>query len=62
MELAVQQEVLWLYFGAVKPHEDADVAAEIVEHLRAEGLTIEWSGDPKKAIKVTPFRWLKRIG
>ncbi|MBR7831110.1 hypothetical protein KDK95_32695 [Actinospica sp. MGRD01-02] len=61
MELAVEQGVLWLYFGAVKPHEDADVAAEIVGHLRAEGLTVEWDGDPKKAIKVAPIRWLKRI-
>lgn len=61
-EAAVLDGELYLYYGARSPHPAEDVAREITERLRGEGLSVEWDGDTGKAVVVKPIVWLKRIG
>ena len=61
-EAAVLSGELYLNFGAREPHRAEDVALEVAERLRAEGLTVEWNGDANTAVLVRPIVWLKRIG
>lgn len=39
----------------------AAIGREVVAALEGVGLRVEWSGDPRQAIKVTPVEWRKRL-
>jgi hypothetical protein len=58
---AVEGGLLYLYFGAAKPHRVEDVAQDVVDRLRAEGLAAQWNGEANSAILVEPIVWRKRI-
>ncbi|GHF46460.1 hypothetical protein GCM10010218_29670 [Streptomyces mashuensis] len=54
---------LTLHYGGFddSPETTTAVGHEVVAALRAEGLTVEWDGDARKAITVAPLTWQKRL-
>lgn len=61
-ESAVEDGSLWVKYGAVAEGDEAAAAvgAAIAEELRQAGLTVEWDGDPGRAVAVVGIDWKKR--
>jgi hypothetical protein len=58
-ERAVGGGELWLAWGRFEASPDAELGAEIVAALRAQGLTVDWDGEPGMRIRV-PMVWARR--
>lgn len=54
---------LMLYYGGFDDSDDTatSVGRQVVVALEQAGLPVEWSGDPGRAIQVTPLDWRKRL-
>lgn len=62
VERGVEGEGLLLTFGAADGTDEsaAAVANAVLDALRAEGVTCEWSGEIDARIRIAPFVWKKR--
>ncbi|MFJ9845979.1 DUF6891 domain-containing protein [Kitasatospora sp. NPDC101155] len=60
---AVLGNGLTLYFGGFDDSEQttASVGRQVVAALEQAGLSVDWNGDPGRAIDVTPLHWRKRL-
>ncbi|MEU4569933.1 hypothetical protein [Micromonospora sp. NPDC023956] len=58
-ERAAAGDELWLAWGRFEAPPDAELGAEIVAALRAQGLTVDWDGEPGMRIRV-PMTWARR--
>lgn len=63
VEGAASGQDLWLLYGGWDGSADttAAVGREVVEALRAGGLTVRWNGSPDDAIRVTGLDWRRRL-
>lgn len=54
---------LLLRYGSFrgKDEEIAAVGGEVVAALKAEGLAPEWDGSPRRAIRLAPLDWRRRL-
>lgn len=59
-ERAVEGGALWLRYGAVTGPA-TPVGQRVADALTRHGLTVDWDGDPERAIRV-PLTWQRRIG
>lgn len=50
---------LWIAWGRFEASPDAELGAEIAAVLRAQGLTVDWNGEPGMRIRV-PMTWARR--
>ncbi|MFF0066528.1 DUF6891 domain-containing protein [Streptomyces sp. NPDC005279] len=55
-------ELMLLYGGFDgSPESTASVGREVVAALEQSGLSVEWDGDPSKAVTIAPLDWRKRL-
>jgi hypothetical protein len=62
-ESAAAGHGLMLLYGGHDGSQETTTAVghEVVAALAAAGLSAEWNGDPRSAIRVTPLTWHKRL-
>ncbi|MEV4478982.1 DUF6891 domain-containing protein [Micromonospora coxensis] len=58
-EHAVAGDALHVAYGLFEQPPTAEIGEEVAATLRAEGLTVDWAGDPNARIRV-PMSWRRR--
>ncbi|MFE5029247.1 DUF6891 domain-containing protein [Streptomyces sp. NPDC056656] len=60
---AASGDGLMLLYGGFdgSPQSTASIGREVVAALAQAGLSVEWDGDPSKAVTITPLGWCKRL-
>ena len=60
-DAAARGHGLTLLYGTLDGSTATSIGREVVTALEESGLSVEWNGDPLRAITVTPLDWRKRL-
>ncbi|MBB5782328.1 DUF6891 domain-containing protein [Nonomuraea jabiensis] len=60
-DAATRGHGLTLLYGTFDGSTATSIGREVVTALEESGLSVEWNGDPLRAVTVTPLDWRKRL-